>query len=190
MSNVFTEEQMASLEGLANDIEGHLQTAVVDAGTNDHLTQKLIENLSFYGKTLKQWEDELVVIIVDEDLNYDRIQKITLELIKKIQIASHFYTISNTAHVINQTGISIKKSDLITSLISYYHINGTKVPPSSLMDKIAENYIRKLTNIETLSKVVRDFWKHKVETLDKVKSLVSSLGISMVSEMKYAAGAD
>lgn len=173
---------------LAEDIDGVVKEALEGSAANDVFTDQLSKSLTFYGKSLACWEDELAVVIPDDKPTNDLIISLYIELANKIQIANHYYVISSTASNVSASGINIKKADLITALVSYYHANGAKLPPNTVLEKMADAYTRKLSNINSISKIVKDFWKEKLNTLREVKSLLSNIGIATATELKYAGG--
>jgi hypothetical protein len=107
-----------------------------------------------------------------------------------IQIASHFYEQSAAANSISATAVEVKKADLVTALVAHYHSQGTKPPPSGILDKMADGYTKRLSSLGNTSKIVRSFWKGKLNMLIEIKSILNSIAISSAIEMKHAGGDD
>src|SRR5688572_21067721 len=138
MNNQLSEEQVEALAEMGDDVESVVSEAVADAGANDIFIRELTASLTFFGKTLRVWEDQMMVYIPEEGLDADKIRSLFIELANKIQIASHYWSESSAGAVVSASGITTKKAELITSLISYYHANSIKLPPNTVLDRMAE----------------------------------------------------
>lgn len=182
------DELETQLIEIAEDIENVIKDAQESSAANDVFTEQIANNLTFYGKSLALWEDELGVFIPEERISSEDLRKLYAQLANKIQVANHYYVESSTASAISGNGISIKKADLITALVTYYHSNTLKLPPQAILERMADGYIKKLTSINSLAEIVKDFWKEKVKTLDKVSSRLDKIAIVTATELKYTGG--
>jgi hypothetical protein len=173
------------LQSIGEDIDSVIQLSVADAEATSLFTAQIAENLIFFGKSLRVWEDELAVPIPKSRLDAATLTNLYVDLANKLQTADHYLALSRASETISSTGVTIKKGDVISALLGYYHKHNIKVPPATIIDRLAENYVRKLTNINSVSKVVRDYWKGKVLTLKEVSTIISQIAINNATAMKY-----
>lgn len=184
MSNLSEIEK--ELEEIGENIDRVIDDSVLNAEIGTEFTMRIATNLIFFGKSLALWEDELHVPIPEGTLTPQILTDLWIDLANKIQIADHYLALSRASESISSANIEIKKSEIATALIAYFNANNNKTPPNTVIDRMAENYVRKLTSINTTTKVVRDFWKAKVTTLKDVSSILNSIAMSNAVQMKYA----
>jgi hypothetical protein len=173
------------LQAIGEDVDSVIQLSVADAEANSLFTAQIAENLIFFGKSLAVWEDELAVPLPESRLDPVTLTNLYIDLANKIQKADHYLALSRASETISSAGVTIKKGDIVSALIGYYHKNNIKVPPGTVIDRLAENYVRKLTNINSVSRVVRDYWKAKVQTLKEISTILSQIAINNATAMKY-----
>jgi hypothetical protein len=183
--NGLPDEVVENLTAISEDINSVLEAAVETSSACDVFTDQLMQSLTFYGKSLEVWEDEMVVPIPDGNLDSDTLRKLYVEVTNKIQKASHFYSLAMATHTVSSTGVNVKKSDLTVALMAHFESQNQKVPPNTVLERMADAYLKKLSNMSTITKLVRDFWKEKLNTLDKVDSNLSKIAILQATIMKY-----
>jgi len=179
------DELTQELEEIGEDIDTIFDDLVTDSETMNVFTDKVSQTLVFFGKSLALWEDEMWVGLPDTGTpTGEEFREIFLDLANKVQIASHYHELASPAHLISMSNISVKKSDLITALISHYHATSTKAPPAAILEKMADGFIARLSNLGNTTKIVKQFWRNKLDTLEKVRVLVNSMAISIAVQNK------
>lgn len=177
-------------ENLA-DIGDNIEAVLEDVSTNSKISDTFIieaaNNIVFFGKSLALWEDEMVVAIPHGELAPDEIRALHVELANKTQIASHYYELAKAANTVSSGAVQVKKADLVTALVTHYVSTGQATPPATVMDKLVDGYIRRLSSIAAINKIAKDFWYGKLATLEKVTNQLSKISMSVVTEMKYLA---
>jgi hypothetical protein len=176
------------LEITAANIDSVLADVKENSGISDEFILQVMTSLTFFGKSLKLWEDEMALPIPEGRLDADTIRDLYAELANKIQIANHYYCLAASSNAISSMGVNIRRTDLTTALVTYYTSNNQKIPPSTILDKIADGYLKKLSNLSATNKIVKDFWKEKLSTLKEVKDILSSIAVSYATELKYSIG--
>lgn len=178
-------EVKENLARIGDDVEGVLNDAATISQVSDAFITQAVKNIIFFGKSLALWEDEMVVAIPHGELAPDEIRALHVELANKTQIASHYYEEAKAAHAISSGAVHIKRADLVTALVTHYVSTGQSTPPATVMEKLVDGCIRRMSSISTMNKIAKDFWHGKLDTLEKVSNQLSKISMSTVTEMKY-----
>lgn len=150
------------------------------------ITSNFIKNFTFYDKTLYQWASELMVPIPDvKDLDSVTFREVLITLARNTQIANNYYSVSCSIGDAVTGGNSIKKSDVITAIVSSYAKKGAKRPAATVIDKMAESYMSSTISARIASKLVRNFWKQRLDMLLEVRKILEQIGMSLHVEMKW-----
>ena len=147
-------------------------------------TEAFISQLEFYGKTLDQWDIDLAVKIPDNPIPTD-MRIIYAALANNIQKITHFLNAADSISSALDAGGKIKHSDLVKIIVESYEVRNAKRPGVDVINRMAESYMRNTVSTRIASKIIKDFWKRKYDTLQEVRKLAESIGISLASEMKY-----
>lgn len=155
------------------------------AKTHAAATESFANRFMFYGKPLMEWSDELAVAIPDKPTPPE-LRSLYVKLANNIQIAGHFYSISSTINSTLVGGGQIKQADLITAIVAQYaNTKGTKRPAAAVIEKMADSYMKSTTSTRVAAKLVKEFWRHRLDALTEVRKCLEQIGISMHTEMKY-----
>lgn len=149
------------------------------AATRDFITQFV-----FYGKTLSDWSDELAVPIVPQ-MTPEDMRGLYIKLANNIQIASHYYSISSTINSTLVGGGQMKKADLVTALVETFAKRNATRPAAAVIDRMADSYMKATVSSRVASKIIKEFWKQRLDTLIEVRKCLEQVGISLHTEMKY-----
>lgn len=179
------DDLVTKLEQDASNIDSVLEEVKNNSGLANEFINQVMGSLTFFGKSLAVWEDEMVVPIPEGRHAPEDIRALYVDLANKIQQANHWYCLANSSSVISNSGVEIKQAELVTGLMSYYVSQNAKAPPQTVLERMAANYVKKLQNLATVTKIIRDFWKEKLTTLKEVRSILDSLSVSYATEMKY-----
>lgn len=171
------EEVFVTPEEIMNEIaEG--------AASHSEATEAFIEKFSFYGKSLGQWADELVVPI-PKDPTPQQLRDLYIKLGNNIQIASHFYSVATTVNSTLAGGGQMRKSDLVTKLVKQYEQSNGRRPARETLERMADSYMGQTVSTRIASKAVKEFWKQRIDTLKEVRKCLESISMSYAMEMKY-----
>lgn len=177
-----TEETEVSPVTPEHIIEELLEAAATHAAATEAFANKFM----FYGKPLQQWSDELAVEVdKDKDLTPENMRHLYVKLANNIQIASHFYSIASTINSTLVGGGQIKQADLVTAIVNQYAKTKARRPSGSVIEKMAESYMKSTTSTRVAAKLVKEFWRHRLDALTEVRKCLEQIGISMHTEMKY-----
>jgi len=157
-----------------------LDAAAAHAAATQMFTQKFM----FYGKPLSEWSDELAVPIA-KGIQPEGMRDLYVKLANNIQVASHFHSVASTINSTLVGGGQIKHSDLVKAIVDSYLSKNATRPAASIIDEMAKSYMRDTTSTRVASKIVKDFWKQKLDALVEVRKCLEQVGISIHSEMKY-----
>jgi hypothetical protein len=141
------------------------------------------DGFRFKGKTLSEWDEELYVSI-PKTIQPDSFRQTYFDLIKKIQLASHYYNATSSVCKSISADNEAKKADLIVEIINEYKKKDARKPAASLMDQMAAKQMPEDLKMELAAQIVKEYWKTQRETLSEVRRCMEQIGISMHSEMK------
>ena len=150
------------------------------------ITASFIKSFVFYAKTLYAWASELMVDIPSaKDLDPLKFREVLIQLATNTQIANNYYSVSASIGDAIAGGNSIKKSDVITAIVQNYAKKGAKRPAATVIDRMAESYMTSTLSARVASKLVRNFWKQRLDMLLEVRKIMEQVGISLHVEMKW-----
>lgn len=172
------------------DIDAESILEVIDEGAAvySEISLAFIQNFKFYDKTLYQWATDLMVPIPNaKDLDSVEFRKILLQLARNVQIANNYYSTSCSIDDAIQGGNSVKKSDVVNAIVNNYAMKGAKRPAANLIEQMAESYMSSTLSAKTAAKLVKNFWKQRLEMLLEVRKILEQVGMSLHVEMKWTA---
>lgn len=150
------------------------------------LTENFISEFVFYEKTLYEWATYLMIKIPsNKDLDLVSFRSCLLQLSKNIQLASNYYSLASSMVDAIGGGNSIKKSDLINIIVNNYQAKSAKRPAASVIEKVAESYLSNTNGAEKAAKIVKSFWKQRLETLLDLRKVFEQIGVSLSVEIKF-----
>lgn len=151
-----------------------------------NLSSNFIKSFVFYDKTLYEWASELMVEIPNaKELDTLKFRETLTELAKNVQVANNYYSVSCTIEDAISGGSNIKKSDVIAAIVSNYAAKGAKRPAATVIEKMAESYMSSTLSARVSSKMVKNFWKQRLEMLLEVRKILEQIGMSLHVEMKW-----
>lgn len=151
-----------------------------------NLTENFISEFVFYDKTLYDWATDLMIKIPsNKNLDLVSFRECLLKLSKNIQIASNYYSLASSMVDAIGGGNSIKKSDLINIIVNNYQVKGAKRPAASVIESMAESYLSSTTSAEKAARIVKNFWKQRLDTLLDLRKVFEQIGVSLSVEIKF-----
>lgn len=150
------------------------------------VTDNFVTDFVFYEKTLYEWTDFLSISIPkSKDLDINSFRELLVCLAKNIQITSNYYSIASTMVDAIGGGNSMKRSDVINALVANYANRGAKRPAASVIEKMADSYLSSTVSAEKAAKIVKSFWKQRLDTLLDLRKVFEQIGMSISVEMKF-----
>jgi len=170
-----TGEPEEILEALKNGAE--LYTSITDTFVSEFI---------FYEKTLYEWTEFLSVKMPNpKDLDITEFRSLLMVLAKNIQVASNYYSVASTMVDAIGGGNSMKKSDIINMLVSNYAARGAKRPAATVIERMADSYLSSTVSAEKAARIVKNFWKQRLDTLLDLRKVFEQIGVSISVEMKF-----
>ena len=162
-----------------------LERVVVGAEIYSNLSTGFIQDkLIFYGKSLFDWASEMTVQI-PEELNEDTYRRKLSEIANKLQRASNYYSAAVSMEETVAGGSKISKNDIIRAIVKDYQSRGARRPAGTVIESLADSYMADTISTRIAAKIVKDFWKKRMETITEVKSIVEQIGMSLHVEAKH-----
>lgn len=153
-----------------------------------NITESFIAEFVFYDKTLYDWASDLSIEIPSvKTLDIVAFRELLLKLSKNIQIASNYYSVSCSMVDAIGGGNSIKKSDIVSMIVSNYAAKGAKRPAATVIERMADSYLSSTVSAEKAAKIVQKFWKQRLDTLLDLRKVFEQIGLSLSVEMKFTA---
>ena len=165
---------------------------IVDAITEqsivyNDLAPMFIESFRFYDRSLQEWSAAIKIVVPKNPKPQD-IQDIFGQLTYAIGLTAHYKAISSSLHLAITNGSNLQKSELIEKLVNDYAAGSARRPAKDVLEHMAESMMKDVINGGLVSKIVKDFWSQKYESLIEIRKCVEQLSLSMVTEMKYLQG--
>lgn len=158
----------------------------VGAETYSAVTESFILQFVFYEKTLYDWSKDLMIEIPSsKDMDLPQFRNLLSQLAKNIQTASIYYSISSSMVDAIGGGNNIKKADLINTIVNNYSVRGAKRPAATVIDRMADSYLSNTVSAEKAAKIVKNFWKQRLDTLLELRKVFEQIGLSLSVEMKF-----
>lgn len=174
-----------------NEIEKASGASILDAiqegaQVYSEISSGFIQSFVFYDKTLYEWASEMMVEIPSaKNLDTIKFREVLINLAKNTQIANNYYSASCSIDDTIQGGNSIKKSDVIAAIVQTYAKKGAKRPAATVIEKMAESYMSDTVSAKIASKLVKNFWKQRLDMLLEVRKIMEQVGMSLHVEMKW-----
>lgn len=150
------------------------------------ITESFVTEFVFYEKTLYEWASELTIHIPSvKNLDIVSFRELLLQLSKNIQTASNYYSVASSMVDVIGGGNSMKKSDIINMLVSNYAARGAKRPAATVIERMADSYLSSTVSAEKAAKIVKSFWKQRLDTLLDIRKVFEQIGLSLSVEMKF-----
>lgn len=165
-------------------IEEIMDEVVAGAQAHSAATEIFMDSFMFYSKTLTEWLNEMAVDI-PEEVHPSDLQTLYLDVARKIQRASNFYTIASAIHGGLVDGGNIKKSDLVKSLVDQFADTKKKRPAATIIERMADSYMNATVHTRIAAKIVKDFWRERRDALIEMRKCLEQVSISIHTEMKY-----
>ena len=163
-----------------------IETIMNGAEVYSNISRTFIQNFMFYDKTLYQWASELMIEIPSsKELDSNKFREVMITLAKNVQIANNYYSVSCTIEDAIAGGNSIKKSDVIAAIVQRYANKGAKRPAATVIDQMAESYMSGTISAKVSSKMVKNFWKQRIDMLLEVRKILEQISMSLHVEMKW-----
>tara|TARA_S200000501_G_scaffold364393_1_gene396535 strand:+ start:66 stop:611 length:546 start_codon:yes stop_codon:yes gene_type:complete len=151
-----------------------------------NITEAFAKEFMFYDKTLYQWAGELMIEIpAPKAVDLVSFRTTLLELATKLQIASNYYSVACSMVDTIGGGNNMKKSDIMSLLVSNYAAKGAKRPAASVLERMADSYLTNTVSAEKAAKIVKNFWKQRVDTLLDLRKVFEQIGLSLSVEIKF-----
>lgn len=155
------------------------------AAIYSEITASFIQEFVFYDKTLYEWATDLMIEIPRESLDEVRFRALLITLANNIQIASNYHSVASSMAEAISGGNSIKKSDVVNAIVMNFAKRGAKRPAASVIERMAESYMSSTVSARVAAKIVKSFWRQRLDTLLEVRKVLEQIGMSLHMEMKW-----
>ena len=177
-------EQDKKIEKISS--ESILEVVQEGAQIYTEISSNFIQNFIFYEKTLYEWASELMIDIPPvKELDTKKFREILLQLARNVQIANNYYSVSCSIGDAIAGGNSIKKSDVVNAIVNSYAKKGAKRPAGTVIEQMADSYMSSTLSARVASRLVKNFWKQRIDMLLEVRKILEQIGMSLHVEMKW-----
>ena len=149
------------------------------------ITGAFVKDFVFYDKTLYEWATELMIEIPKKNLDEVRFRALLVDLANNIQVASNYHSVASSMAEAISGGNSIKKSDVVNAIVLNFAKRGAKRPAASVIERMAESYMSSTVSARVAAKIVKSFWRQRLDTLLEVRKILEQIGMSVHMEMKW-----
>ncbi len=152
--------------------------------SHQNLTDLFMEKVQFYDRTLVEWVDHLTINVPDNPTPLE-LRSLFAQVAKKMQQASYFYSVCNAYNSTLNSKAEGEKATVIAKLVYNYADKNAKRPAAPILDQLAETYFDEVSIQLIISKVLKEFWKERRDTLIEVRKCLEQIIMSQNMEMKY-----
>jgi hypothetical protein len=160
------------------------EEVIIQAEIYSKAIRQFMSSFMFYEKTLEEWAG-LTSIEIPKEITPEILQQLYLELTRRLQQASYFYTTTNSTYNAINSNSKLKQADIITALTDWYRQKKAKRPAAKILEDISCAYLGDTQQTKIIAQIVRDFWKEKRDNLIEVRKCLEQISISMHVEQKY-----
>jgi hypothetical protein len=180
-----TEEEVNNITDVITSDD--ISKAIVEgAEIYSQITETFIKEFVFYDKTLYEWATDLMVEIPNKNnLDGNSFRGCLIELANNIQIASNYYSVASSMADGIAGGNSIKKSDVMSAIVNNYSKRGARRPAGAVIEKMAESYMSSTVSASVAAKIVKNFWRQRLDTLIDIRKVLEQVGMSLNVETKW-----
>ena len=151
-----------------------------------NITEAFVKEFVFYDKTLYEWATDLMIEIPHpKTLDITSFRTLLLQLARNIQVARNYHSVACSMVDTIGGGNNMKKADIISLLVSNYAAKGAKRPAASVLERMADSYLQSTVSAERAARIVKNFWKQRVDTLLDLRKVFEQIGLSLSVEMKF-----
>lgn len=185
MEDTAQEEQADHIQ---NNITSEDITNAIITGAEiySEITATFMTKFVFYDKTLYEWATDLMVKIPNRNnLDANSFRGCLIELATNIQIASNYYSVSSSMADGITGGNSIKKSDVVSAIVDNFAKRGARRPAAAVIERMADSYMSSTVSANVAAKIVKNFWKQRLDTLTDIRKVMEQIGMSLNVETKW-----
>ena len=175
-------------EGSEYEVSAETIIDVVKEGSEiySEITASFVQEFVFYDKTLYEWATVLMIKIPSaKDLDEVSYRDLLIQLANNIQLASNYHSVASSMAEAIAGGNSIKKSDVVNAIVMNFAKRGAKRPAAIVIERMAESYMSSTVSARVAAKIVKTFWKQRLDTLLEVRKILEQIGMSLHVEMKW-----
>lgn len=163
-----------------------VDTCLEDLADSQNLIDKITSGIVFYDRTLVEWIEYFSLAPPEKDnVNNETLRNCFLDLTKLIQEASFYYSIcSNFNQIITSTTQNIKSMQ-VNKIVDSYAQAKAKRPSALVINRIADHRLSDISTQILASKILKEFWKERKETLIEVRKCLEQIALNHNVELKY-----
>lgn len=152
----------------------------------DSAAESLLNDLEFHGHSLSDWSVKLTLQIGNPE-DFSDLKELQIELAKKIQMATYYYSISSTVFNVLDSSTHAEKGAVTQAILDEFRERGEHRPTQASMDAIVRGRLQSINNQKLSASIVKNFFKQRLDTLIEIRKILESLSISMSMERKLNA---
>jgi hypothetical protein len=184
--DLIEQEVTKELKATVVDSQKVLDDALEDVIDAEAFIKIFSSQIKFFGKSIDEWEESFAIAFPStKQLSPDMIRELHIVIANNIQIASHYYSICTLGATALKNSLSVKKTDVINSLLLEYSSKNIRAPSQAQLEKMVNLILQKLNNISMTSAMFKHYWREKLDMLDKVEKSLNSIAISQAVEMRH-----
>lgn len=165
-----------------------IESVIEGCTAHSAITHHFTHNMEFFGKTLGQWSDELAVPIDSKQVDPTGLRQLLVMVANNIQIASHFHSVASSINSSLIGSGNLKRADLVSSIVELYAKRDGRRPAATTIERMADSYMRNTVSSRIAAKVVKDFWRQRLDTLIEVRKILEQISMTNSVELKYLHG--
>lgn len=179
-------EDESSTPDIENITSKDIMQSIVDgAELYTEATESFVKEFVFYEKTLYEWASDLMIEIPNsKSLDPEKYRDVLLTLARNIQISSNYLSVASSMVDAISGGSDVRKSSLINEIVNNYAKKGAKRPAATVIDQMADSYLNNVVSANVAARIVKSFWKQRLDTLLDIRKVFEQIGMSLHVELK------
>lgn len=173
-------------EDLSPEDPDALVRGVIEAGNiiYDRAYERLMEELQFCGKTLREWAGEYMIEI-PLGIDHRSFRELSARLGNLYQRAQNYHDTVDAAYEALVTSRDLKKDATIHKIVTRYRDDNARRPAGTIIEQMAEHEMRDVVSTAAVAKILKGFWKRRLEMLLDTRKTLDSIGMSLHVELKF-----
>lgn len=162
-----------------------MEQLIDKASENDFLSATFMSAYVFNGKSLLEWHDYFYIKLPTSRavIRPETMIEFHLKLGVLFQQCAYNYSVASSAATSLDAASSIRKAEVVNSLVGLYERRGGKRPGAQVLSHMADHLIDSAYG-KAGSKVAKDFFREQKESLLEVRKSLEQISIMMHFEQK------
>jgi hypothetical protein len=152
--------------------------------TYSSFSARIQESLKIYGKTIDEWWKHFGIRIEVDNLNPEICKQLLIKISNLYQEASYYYSLANSSSSALENSQASNHTEQYAKVISSFRDKEEKIPAAATIEQLVKAKQNEVYSAIATSKIVKDFFKTVLDSLNTVRKIVDTATINSGIEAK------